>query len=89
MSDANKISDLGQKIRDATDPAKQKQFNLNQSIVLLDALEPIVATMESLVATMESLVARLALLEENAEQQGHAGRVTEERKDKGPPQVGG
>jgi hypothetical protein len=23
------------------------------------------------------------------QQQGHAGRVTEERKDKGPPQVGG
>jgi ankyrin repeat protein len=31
-----------------------------------------------------------AFLENAAKQQkGHAGRVTEERKDKGPPQVGG
>jgi ankyrin repeat protein len=29
------------------------------------------------------------LLENAAKQQSHAGRVTEERKDKGPPQVGG
>jgi len=31
----------------------------------------------------------IELLKEAAKQQGHAGRVTEERKDKGPPQVGG
>ena len=29
------------------------------------------------------------LLDNVAKEQGHAGRVTEERKDKGPPQVGG
>ena len=29
------------------------------------------------------------MLSNAAEQQGHANRVTEERKDKGPPQVGG
>jgi ankyrin repeat protein len=31
----------------------------------------------------------IEMLEDAAKQQGHAARVTEERKDKGPPQVGG
>jgi ankyrin repeat protein len=31
----------------------------------------------------------IELLDQSAKQQGHADRVTGERKDKGPPQVGG
>ena len=41
-------------------------------------------------ATLARHVEAAKLLKEAAkEQQGHAGRVTGERKDKGPPQVGG
>jgi hypothetical protein len=69
-------------VRRATDPGKQRQFDLEQAIVLLDAFKPIVAA----VGALEN---RLRILEAAAKQQGHAHRIDDERKDKGPPQVGG
>ena len=45
-------------------------------------------TLALALACQHTDIAKL-LLEKATKRQGHAGRVTDERKDKGPPQVGG
>ena len=83
-SDADRLNDIAEKVRLATDPDHhQPPFNLSQRIALQVVLEPIVDV-------LKSIDARLARLELAAKKQpDHAGRVAEERKDKGPTQVGG
>ncbi len=78
------LKDLDRDVRNAIDPGKHKQFNLHQ-IALMRMFEPLISAVEQIDARLSHIEAGFGITDKPK----HAGRVTEERKDKGPPQVGG